>query len=116
MLGNRTICTMGDQGFTIHWIQDQIGDALRKCILIGPYTQRLNKKLVHLILTGMGDENILNVDACQTARNVGKPSKGSNKVNHYNIQMSKTNLFWKFGKFNLSDGETIGLTTQDSTR
>ncbi|GJZ36716.1 hypothetical protein Tco_0582907 [Tanacetum coccineum] len=59
------------------------GDALRKCILKGPYTPTIvttpvvpatlahfesEKEAIHLILAGIGDEIYSTVDACQTAQ------------------------------------------------
>ncbi|GKF42208.1 hypothetical protein Tco_0125550, partial [Tanacetum coccineum] len=72
------------------------GDALRKCILKGPYTPTIvttlavpeqttvetvmnmtlenkahfesEKEAIHLILTGIGDEIYSTVDVCQTAQ------------------------------------------------
>ncbi|GJX69661.1 retrovirus-related pol polyprotein from transposon TNT 1-94 [Tanacetum coccineum] len=46
------------------------GDALRKCILEGPYkptTVVAKKEAIFMLLTGIGDEIYLTVDACQTA-------------------------------------------------
>ncbi|GJV87142.1 hypothetical protein Tco_1531080 [Tanacetum coccineum] len=99
------------------------GDALRKCILEGPYKlititilvvpatddspevpertavetllnmspekkehYQSEKEAIHLLLTGIGDEIYLTVDA-----------------------YVKTNLFWEFGKFTSHDGESTEL-------
>nr|GEW60606.1 hypothetical protein [Tanacetum cinerariifolium] len=42
------------------------GEALRKFILQGPYTLS-RKEAIHLLLTGIGDEIYLTVDACKSA-------------------------------------------------
>ncbi|GJU15222.1 retrovirus-related pol polyprotein from transposon TNT 1-94 [Tanacetum coccineum] len=39
------------------------------------------KEVIHLILTGIGDEIYSTVDACQTAQEIGMPSKGLHQVN-----------------------------------
>ncbi|GJU69006.1 hypothetical protein Tco_1255265 [Tanacetum coccineum] len=53
------------------------GDALRKCILEGPYIPstvviqalifKSEKEAIHMILTGIGDEIYSTIDACNTA-------------------------------------------------
>ncbi|GKB30563.1 hypothetical protein Tco_0869964 [Tanacetum coccineum] len=120
------------------------GDALRKCILKGPYTPStviipavpakdnslavperttvetiLNmspenkshfeseKEAIHLILTGIGDEIYLTVDACKTAHEMWEAIERLQKGESLNIQDVKTNLFWEFGKFTSDDGETM---------
>nr|GEW34430.1 hypothetical protein [Tanacetum cinerariifolium] len=122
----------------------QNGNALRKCILEGPYTPStviipsvpatnnalavpkrttietiLNmspenkahyeseKKAIHLLLTGIGDEIYLIVDACKTTYEMWEAIKRLQQGESLNIQDVKTNLFWEFGKFTSYDGETI---------
>ncbi|GJV13959.1 hypothetical protein Tco_1359282 [Tanacetum coccineum] len=54
------------------------GDALRKCILEGPYkpttvvVPAAKKEAIFMLLTGIGDEIYLTVDACQTANEIQK--------------------------------------------
>ncbi|GKE31423.1 hypothetical protein Tco_1450745, partial [Tanacetum coccineum] len=120
------------------------GDALRKCILKGPYTPTIittlvvptiedslavpeqttvetamnmthenrahfesEKEAIHLILTGIGDEIYLTVDACQTAQEMWEAIERLQQGESLNIQDVKTNLFWEFGQFTSHDGETI---------
>nr|GFA93165.1 hypothetical protein [Tanacetum cinerariifolium] len=120
------------------------GDALRKCILKGPYTlstvvvpavpttknslavpehtivvtlqtmspenkahYESKKQAIHLILTGIGDEIYLTVDACKTAQEIWEAIERLQQGESLNIQDVKTNLFWEFGKFTSHDGETM---------
>ncbi|GJT13465.1 retrovirus-related pol polyprotein from transposon TNT 1-94 [Tanacetum coccineum] len=120
------------------------GDALRKCILKGPYTPTIvttpavpatedspavpeqttveivmnmtpenrahfesKKEVIHLILTGIGDEIYSTVDACQTAQEMWEAIERLQQGESLNIQDVKTNLFWEFGQFTSHDGETI---------
>ncbi|GJY48500.1 hypothetical protein Tco_0438456 [Tanacetum coccineum] len=51
------------------------GDALRKCILEGPYqlttiTIPAVPEVIHLLLTGIGDEIYSTVDACKTVHDM----------------------------------------------
>ncbi|GKC15744.1 hypothetical protein Tco_1012526 [Tanacetum coccineum] len=82
------------------------GDALRKCILKGPYTptivttpavpatkKRFSSKEIHLILTGIGDEIYSTVDACQTAQEMWEAIERLQQGESLNIQDGKTNLF-----------------------
>ncbi|GJT22961.1 hypothetical protein Tco_0892898 [Tanacetum coccineum] len=87
------------------------GDALRKCILEVPEQTTVEtvmnmtpenrahfeseKEAIHLILTGIGDEIYSTVDACHTAHEEGRPSKGYNNVNHSRYKKSKDKLFGK---------------------
>ncbi|GJT98787.1 retrovirus-related pol polyprotein from transposon TNT 1-94 [Tanacetum coccineum] len=120
------------------------GDALRKCILKGPYTPTIvttpavpatedspavpeqttvetvmnmtpenrahfesEKEVIHLILTGIGDEIYSTIDACQTAQEMWEAIERLQQGESLNIQDVKTNLFWEFGQFTSHDGETI---------
>nr|GEV42795.1 hypothetical protein [Tanacetum cinerariifolium] len=83
------------------------GDALKKCILEGPYTFSTVVEAIHLILTGIGDEIYSTVDACKTAQEIWEAIKRLQQGELLNIQDVKTNLFWEFGKFTSLDGETM---------
>ncbi|GJY12558.1 hypothetical protein Tco_0381867 [Tanacetum coccineum] len=65
----------------------------------------LKKDAIHLILTGFGDEIFSTVDACQTLRKCGMPSRGYYKVNHSNIQDVKTKLILVIWSIHSHDGE-----------
>ncbi|GJZ20510.1 hypothetical protein Tco_0557100 [Tanacetum coccineum] len=97
------------------------GDALRKCILEGPYqltivtipdvpttddTQAfLERTAVETILNI--DEIYSTVDACKTAHDMWIAIKRLQHVESLNIQDVKTNLFWEFGRFTSHDGESM---------
>nr|GEU57261.1 retrovirus-related Pol polyprotein from transposon TNT 1-94 [Tanacetum cinerariifolium] len=120
------------------------GNALRKCILSGPYKPttvlvqvvatiddslaipehttietpmnmspenkahfQVEKKVIHLILTGIGDEIYSTVDACQIAQEMWEAIERLQQGESLNIQDVKTNLFWEFGKFTSHDGKTM---------
>ncbi|GJU37815.1 retrovirus-related pol polyprotein from transposon TNT 1-94 [Tanacetum coccineum] len=120
------------------------GDALRKCILEGPYQpttvtipavpatenspavpERIavetiltmstenkahyesEKEAIHLLLTGIGDEIYLTVDACKTAHEMWIAIERLQQGESLNIQDVRTNLFWEFGKLTSHDGESI---------
>ncbi|GJW28702.1 hypothetical protein Tco_0045577 [Tanacetum coccineum] len=120
------------------------GDALRKCILQGPYIPstviipaepatddspavlertvvetllnmspenkahyQSEKEAIHLLLTGIGDEIYLTVDACKTDHDMWIAIIRLQQGESFNIQDVKTNLFWEFGKFTSHDGETM---------
>ncbi|GJR45867.1 hypothetical protein Tco_1313970 [Tanacetum coccineum] len=59
------------------------------------------KEAIHLLLTRIGDEIYLTIDACKTAHE--RPQQGES----LNIQDVKTNLFWEFRKFTSHDGESM---------
>nr|GEV22038.1 hypothetical protein [Tanacetum cinerariifolium] len=120
-------------------------EALRKCILSGPYKPTTvlvhdveatdnspavpkhttvetpsnrspenkahflaEKKAIHLILTGIGNDIYSTVDACQTAQEIWEAIERLQQGEFLNIQDVKTNLFWEFGgKFTSHDGETM---------
>nr|GFA22646.1 hypothetical protein [Tanacetum cinerariifolium] len=95
------------------------GEALRKCILSGPYkpttvfvhvveaTDNSSAEAIHLILTGIGDDIYLTVDACQTAQEMWEAIERLQQGESLNIQDVKTNLFWEFGKFTSHNGESM---------
>nr|GEU42977.1 retrovirus-related Pol polyprotein from transposon TNT 1-94 [Tanacetum cinerariifolium] len=97
-------------------------DSLRKCILKGPYQPTivtipavpaiksspvLEKKAIHFLLTGIGDDIYSTVDACKTANEMWIAIERLQQGEYLNIQDVKTNLFWEFGKFTSHDGESI---------
>ncbi|GJW88451.1 hypothetical protein Tco_0163791 [Tanacetum coccineum] len=133
------------------------GDALRKFILIGPYTpQRIvtkttswscnrgfshhvpeqttvetvmnmtpenrahfesEKEAIHLILTRIRDEIYSTVDACPDSQEMVEAiERCYNKVNHSYLRFSRQTYLGDFGQSPLTDGETMSLTTQDSTK
>nr|GEW52918.1 hypothetical protein [Tanacetum cinerariifolium] len=65
------------------------------------------KEAIHLILTGIGDEIYLTVDACQTAQEMWEVIKRLQQGESLNIQYVKKNLFWEFDKFTSHNGETM---------
>ncbi|GJW75805.1 retrovirus-related pol polyprotein from transposon TNT 1-94, partial [Tanacetum coccineum] len=65
------------------------------------------KEAIHLILTGIGDEIYLTVDASQTAQQIWEAIERLQQGESLNIQDVKTNLFWEFGQFTSHVGETI---------
>ncbi|GJS71167.1 hypothetical protein Tco_0704008 [Tanacetum coccineum] len=65
------------------------------------------KEVIHLILTGIGDEIYSTVDACKTAHEMWEAIERLQQGESLNIQDVKTNLFWEFGQFTSHDGETI---------
>nr|GEY71988.1 hypothetical protein [Tanacetum cinerariifolium] len=65
------------------------------------------KEAIHLILTGIGDDIYLTVDACQTAREMWEAIERLQQGESLNIPDVKTNLFWEFEKFISHDGETM---------
>nr|GEU60223.1 integrase, catalytic region, zinc finger, CCHC-type, peptidase aspartic, catalytic [Tanacetum cinerariifolium] len=67
----------------------------------------LEKKAIHLILTGIGDEIYYTVDACQTPQEMREAIERLQQGESLNIQDVKTNLFWEFGKVTSHDGETM---------
>nr|GEW59158.1 hypothetical protein [Tanacetum cinerariifolium] len=97
------------------------GEALRKCILSGPYkpttilvqaveaTDKTPAVPEHTILetpTNI-DDIYLTVDACQTAHEMWEAIERLQQGESLNIQDVKTNLFWEFRKFTSHDRETI---------
>ncbi|GJV13960.1 hypothetical protein Tco_1359283 [Tanacetum coccineum] len=60
-----------------------------------------------MLLTGIGDEIYLTVDACQTANEMWIAIERLQQGESLNIQDVKTNLFWEFGKFTSQDGKSM---------
>nr|GEV48604.1 hypothetical protein [Tanacetum cinerariifolium] len=56
------------------------------------------KEVIHLILTGVGDEIYLTIDACQTTQEMWEAIKRLQQGESLNIQDVKTNLFWEFAR------------------
>ncbi|GJY34672.1 retrovirus-related pol polyprotein from transposon TNT 1-94 [Tanacetum coccineum] len=93
------------------------GDALRKCLLEGPYQPTTvtipavpaiaEKEAIHLLLTGIGDDIYSTVDACKTTYEIWIDIERLQQGESLNIQDVKTNLFWEFGKFTSHDGESM---------
>ncbi|GJS76271.1 hypothetical protein Tco_0726152 [Tanacetum coccineum] len=73
------------------------GEALRKCILQGPYKISniiiQEKKAIHLLLTGIRDDIYSTVDACKTAHNMWIAIERLQQGESLNKQDVKTNLF-----------------------
>ncbi|GKC15115.1 retrovirus-related pol polyprotein from transposon TNT 1-94 [Tanacetum coccineum] len=65
------------------------------------------KEAIHLLLTGIGDEIYLTVDASKTTHDMWIAIERLQQGESLNIQDVKTNLFWEFGKFTSHDGETM---------
>ncbi|GJS29880.1 hypothetical protein Tco_0490500 [Tanacetum coccineum] len=61
------------------------------------------KEEIHLLLTGIGDEIYLTVDACKIAHEMWIAIERIQQGESLNIQDVKTNLFWEFGKFTSHD-------------
>ncbi|GJT90814.1 hypothetical protein Tco_1079659 [Tanacetum coccineum] len=64
-------------------------------------------EVIHMILSGIGDEIYSTVDACKTAQEMWTAIKRLQQGESLNKQDVKTNLFWEFGKFTSRDGESI---------
>ncbi|GKB77994.1 retrovirus-related pol polyprotein from transposon TNT 1-94 [Tanacetum coccineum] len=73
------------------------GDALRKCILQGPYTP----STVTIPAIHATDESL------ETAHEMWIAIERLQQGESLNIQDVKTNLFWEFGKFTSHDGESM---------
>nr|GEU49806.1 retrovirus-related Pol polyprotein from transposon TNT 1-94 [Tanacetum cinerariifolium] len=65
------------------------------------------KEVIHFLLTGIGDEIYLIVDACKTAHEMWIAIERLQQDESLNIQDVKTNLFWEFRKFTSHDGESM---------
>ncbi|GKA88919.1 hypothetical protein Tco_0810731 [Tanacetum coccineum] len=63
------------------------GEALRKCILQGPYKlsniKTPEKEAIHLLLIGIGDEIYSTVDACKTAHDIFTSRDGESNESYY---------------------------------
>ncbi|GJY94756.1 hypothetical protein Tco_0511117 [Tanacetum coccineum] len=64
-------------------------------------------EVIHLILTGIGDDIYSTVDGCTTAKEIWIAIERLQHGKTLNKQDVKTNLFWEFGKFTSRDGESI---------
>ncbi|GJS26410.1 retrovirus-related pol polyprotein from transposon TNT 1-94 [Tanacetum coccineum] len=65
------------------------------------------KEAIHFLLTGIGDEIYLIVDACKTAHEMWIAIERLQQGESLNIQDVNTNLFWEFGKYTSHDGESM---------
>ncbi|GJZ91840.1 hypothetical protein Tco_0663905 [Tanacetum coccineum] len=65
------------------------------------------KEEIHLLLTGIGYEIYLTVDACKTTHEMWIAIERLQQGESLNKQDVKTSLFWEFGKFTSRDGESI---------
>ncbi|GKC27343.1 hypothetical protein Tco_1034637 [Tanacetum coccineum] len=82
-------------------------DALRKCILQGPYkhftvmipgqpaTDESPEEAIHLILTGIGDEIYSTINACKTSHDMWIAIERLQQGESLNKQDVKTSLFWE---------------------
>ncbi|GJX42331.1 hypothetical protein Tco_0257321 [Tanacetum coccineum] len=123
------------------------GDALRKCILEGPYTPtivttpavpatenspaapeqttvetvmnttpenidhfKLEKEVIHLMLTGIGDEIYSTVDACQTAQEMWEAIERLQQGESLNIQDVKTSYFGSLVNSSLTMEKQLRIT------
>nr|GEW53427.1 putative reverse transcriptase domain-containing protein [Tanacetum cinerariifolium] len=68
---------------------------------------QVEKEVIHLILTGIGDDIYLTVNACQVAQEMWEAIERLQQGESLNIPDVKTNLFWEFGKFTSHDGESM---------
>nr|GEV02924.1 copia protein [Tanacetum cinerariifolium] len=65
------------------------------------------KKSIHLILTGIGDEIYSTVDTCKIAQEMWEAIERLQQGESLNIQDVKTNFFWEFKEFTSHNGETM---------
>ncbi|GJT55000.1 hypothetical protein Tco_0990054 [Tanacetum coccineum] len=65
------------------------------------------KEVIFLLLTGIGDEIYLIVDACNRANEMWIAIERLQQGESLNVQDVKTNLFWEFRKFTSRDGESM---------
>ncbi|GKA23185.1 hypothetical protein Tco_0709147 [Tanacetum coccineum] len=79
------------------------GEALKKCILQGPY------KLSHIIIPGQLaiDESLEVPERMATAHDMWIAIERLHQGESLNKQDVKTSLFWEFSKFTSRDGESI---------
>ncbi|GJR69780.1 hypothetical protein Tco_0015845 [Tanacetum coccineum] len=89
-------------------------DALRKCILEGPYQPTtVTIPVVPAtensppVLERTTDEIYSNVDACKTPHEMWIAIERLQQGESLNIQDVKTSLFWEFGKFTSHDEESM---------
>ncbi|GKC81911.1 hypothetical protein Tco_1137628 [Tanacetum coccineum] len=99
------------------------GDALRKCILQGPYIPSiviipavpttydslavLERTAVETILNIIRDEIYSIIDACKTTHDMWIAIERLQQGESLNIQDVKTNLFWEFDRFTYHDEESM---------
>nr|GEW37974.1 hypothetical protein [Tanacetum cinerariifolium] len=74
------------------------------------------KEVIHLILTGIGDDIYSTVDACQIAQEMWEAIERLQQGESLNIQDVKTNRFWEFGKFTSHDGESMESSSAPSPK
>ncbi|GJV93278.1 hypothetical protein Tco_1541091 [Tanacetum coccineum] len=79
------------------------GDALRKCILKGPYTPTI----VTTPAVPATEDSPAVPEQTTTAQEMWEAIERLQQGESLNIQDVKTNLFWEFGQFTSHDGETI---------
>ncbi|GKD22244.1 hypothetical protein Tco_1223947, partial [Tanacetum coccineum] len=79
------------------------GDALRKCILEGPYTP----STVTILAVPVTDDTPAVPERTATAHEIWIAIERLQQGESLNIQDVKTNLFWEFRKFTSHDGETM---------
>ncbi|GKA94916.1 hypothetical protein Tco_0816954 [Tanacetum coccineum] len=65
------------------------------------------KEVIHLLLTGIGDEINSIFDACKTTHNMWIAIERLQQGETLNKQDVKTSLFWEFERFTSQDGESI---------
>ncbi|GJS75862.1 hypothetical protein Tco_0725743 [Tanacetum coccineum] len=65
------------------------------------------KEAIYLLLTEIGDEIYLTVDACKTTHDMWIAIERLQQGESLNKQDVKTSLFWEFGRFTSRDGESI---------
>ncbi|GJS60445.1 hypothetical protein Tco_0655229 [Tanacetum coccineum] len=79
------------------------GDALRKCILEGPYTP----STVIIPVVPATDDSPEVLERTATAHDMWITIERLKHGESLNIQDVKTNLFWEFGRFTSHDGESM---------
>ncbi|GJZ82899.1 hypothetical protein Tco_0648072 [Tanacetum coccineum] len=78
------------------------GDALRKCILEGPY----QPTTVTILVVPATADSLAVLEQTPTAHEMWIAIERLQQGESPNIQDVKTNLFWEFGKFTSHDGES----------
>ncbi|GJY51053.1 hypothetical protein Tco_0441900 [Tanacetum coccineum] len=97
------------------------GEALKKCILNGPYKFSniiipAEKEVIHLILTGIGDDIYSTVDACKTAHDMCVAIERLQQGKSLNKQDVKTSLFWEFERLLHEMESQLSHTTPARTK
>ncbi|GJX78739.1 retrovirus-related pol polyprotein from transposon TNT 1-94 [Tanacetum coccineum] len=90
------------------------GDALRKCILTGPYTPTMVTTPAVPATEDSPEIPAKTSSRTNSSRNV-EAIERLQQGESLNIQDVKTNLFWEFGQFTSHDGETIESYYTSST-